>query len=136
MQKTRFGLSANSFAALAFLAGIVSPLITLVMAGAVLLTEENDWLKRMVWKALAFVILMSMAAYSIEMINTALDSINGLLSYVDASFDASKVKIFVNLCASIVRVLEVIFLILFAKKAYAGQYVKLPVGDNIVEKNV
>ena len=135
MNKTKFGLSANAYAGLAFLAGIISPLITLIMAGAVLLTEDNDWLKRMVLKAVTVVIIIGIASFSIDMINTALNCINGLLSYVDATFQTAKVMTFISLCADIIRVLEVIFLLIFAKKAFAGQYVKLPFGDGIVEKN-
>lgn len=136
MNKTRFGLSANAYAGLTFLAGIIDPLITLIMAGAVLLVEDNDWLKRMVLKAVTFVIIVGVSIFAVRMINTALDCINGLLYYVDATFETTKVKNFISLCAEILRVLEVIFLVLFAKKAFAGQYVKLPVGDGIVEKNV
>lgn len=136
MNKTRFGLSANAYAGLTFLAGIINPFITLIMAGAVLLVEDNDWLKRVVLKAVTFVILVGVSIFTVQMINTALDCINGLLYYVDATFEATKVKNFIALCAEILRVLEVIFLIIFAKKAFAGQYVKLPVGDGIVEKNV
>lgn len=136
MNKTRFGLGANAYAGLTFLAGIINPFITLIMAGAVLLVEDNDWLKRMVLKAVTFVILVGVSIFAVQMINTALDCINGLLYYVDATFETTKVKNFIALCAEILRVLEVIFLIIFAKKAFAGQYVKLPVGDGIVEKNV
>ncbi|MBQ7120026.1 MAG: hypothetical protein IJO09_07405 [Oscillospiraceae bacterium] len=154
MQKTRFGISAQAYAGLAFLSGIISPIITLVMTGAALIVEENDWLKRMVLKAFTFVLFMGVAetvlgdlslirvgksSFEVSaaggLVAGIIDALNGLLSYVDSGFNAEKVKGFFGLLGSIVGVLKVIFLIIFAKKAFAGQYVKLPVVDGVIEKN-
>ncbi len=167
MNKTRFGLSANAYAGLTFLSMLISPIITLVMVGAVLLTEDNDWLKRMVLKALTFAILTQVAiailgtvsvsdgyikqfldadvkdweitsvlSYKGGFFGSIIDSLNGLLCYVNTGFDASAIKCFFGLLGTIVQVVSAIFVIIFAKKAFAGQYVKLPVCDAIVEKNV
>ena len=166
MNKTRFGLSANAYAGLTFLSMLVSPIITLVMVGAVLLTEDNDWLKRMALKALVFAILVEVAVAilgtvsvsdgAIEnakkgyssweitnilncntgLLGAVIDSLNGLLCYVESGFNAAGIKCFFGLLGTIVKVVQAIFVILFAKKAFAGQYVKLPVCDGIVEKNV
>ena len=151
MNKTRFGLSANAYAGLTFLAGIISPLLAVIMAGAVLLTDENDWLKRMVLKAAAFVVIMGVTemvlgtmSFDLKgnvtanngLVADAFKALNGLLSYMDEDLDVSKVVGFFGLLGTIVNILKVIFLMIFAKKAFAGQYVKLPVVDGIVEKNV
>ncbi|MBE6911045.1 MAG: hypothetical protein E7473_00800 [Ruminococcaceae bacterium] len=151
MQKTRFGISAQAYAGLAFLSGIISPIITLVMTGAALIVEENDWLKRMVLKAFAFVLIMGVAeivlgkmSFNLKgditaesgLVTEAFKALLGLLSYMDESLDVSKIAGFFGLLGTIVYILKVIFLMIFAKKAFAGQYVKLPVVDGIVEKNV
>ena len=181
MNKTRFGLSANAYAGLTFLSMLVSPIITLAMVGAVLLTEDNDWLKRMALKALVLAVLVEVAVailgtvsvndgtidaaksaddyakmareygeYSSDsawkitsilncetgLLGKVIDSLNGLLCYVNTGFNAAGIKCFFGLLGTIVKVVQAIFVILFAKKAFAGQYVKLPVCDGIVEKNV
>ena len=157
MQKTGFGISANAYAGLTFLAGLISPPLTVIMAGAVLLTEDNDWLKRMVLKAVAFIVFMGVAeivlgTMSISeyagyaghvgitanggLVADGFKALNGLLSYMDENLDAHKIAGFFGLLGTIVGILKVIFVLIFAKKAFAGQYVKLPVVDGVIEKNV
>ena len=52
MQKTRLGISVGMLGAAVYLTGLFSGyLVALLMAGYVLLCEENGWLKRSVIKA-------------------------------------------------------------------------------------
>ena len=52
MQKTRLGISVGMLGAAVYLTGLFSGyLVAILMAGYVLLCEENGWLKRSVIKA-------------------------------------------------------------------------------------
>lgn len=59
MEKTKLGISIGLLGAGMYFAGLAGALPALLLAGYVLLREENSWLKRMAVKAAAIVLLMA-----------------------------------------------------------------------------
>lgn len=57
MQKTRMGISVGLMGAATYLCGLFGGLmVTVVIAGYILLFEENAWLKRAAVKSVALVV--------------------------------------------------------------------------------
>lgn len=59
MEKTKLGISAGLLGAGLYFSGLTGTLAVIVLAGYVLLREENPWLRRTAVKAVSIVLLMS-----------------------------------------------------------------------------
>ena len=136
MNKTKLGLSANLYAAIVFLAGLFGITPLFLADGAVLMIEENEWLKRMAVKAVIFVISMSVINIVIYWIPNAIGIINDIVTLFDEPFSTGKFNTFIDLLTDIVDILESIGLVFFAYQAYHGKYASVPMANKIVEKNM
>lgn len=136
MNKTKLGLTANAYAALVFLAGLFGLTPLFLIAGAALIMEENEWLKRMAVKAVIFVVSMAVINVIIGWIPDAITIVNNIVTLFDEPFSTGKFNTFINLLTNIVNILESIGLVLFAYQAYQGKYASVPLANKIVDKNM
>ena len=73
MQKTRLGISVGMLGAAIYLTGLFSGyVVAVLMAGYVLLFEENSWLRRSAVKAVSLMVFFSFITVLINLIPNAI----------------------------------------------------------------
>jgi len=136
MNKTKLGISPKAYAALTFIAGLGGILPVLLMAGVVLLIEDNDWLKRTVAKAAAFLLIVSLVLAFIGCFDYIFVILGNILSIFDASYNFSTLNEIISLFENIIYFGTDICLIMFAFAAGSGKYVQIPVIDTFIDGNM
>lgn len=80
MQKTKLGVSVAVLGAAMYFTGLFSGyIVAVVLAGYILLMEENEWLKKTAVKAVALMIAFSL-------LSTLLGLIPGVINFIDSIF--------------------------------------------------
>ena len=79
MNKTKLGISANAYAALVFASGLLGIIPAIILTGAVLILEDNEWLKRMAVKAVAFIVVINIFHVVLMLLPNFLDMLKNLL---------------------------------------------------------
>ena len=119
MQKTKLGVSVAVLGAAMYLLGLVGGYIpTLLMAGYVLLFEENSWLKKAAVKVLAVMLCFSFAGVVLGLLPSAVGVLNATLGVFG------------------VGGIQSVLLILLTIKALTQGTVAVPVVDELVDKAV
>lgn len=135
MQKTKLGVKIGTLSAVVYFTAIFGGMIPLfLLVGYILLNEENDWLKRVCYKAVAIVIVSTLLINLISLIPSALSIIASFVSLFEGYFSYSVVSSIVNILMSIVNFVVDILLLVLGIKAYKMQDVKVTKLDKIVEE--
>lgn len=135
MQKTRLGISVGMFGAAIYLTGLFSGyVVAVLMAGYVLLFEENSWLKRSAVKAVSLMVFFSFITVLINLIPNAISCINYVASMFGGSFYAVFVSNLISALTSIIDIIEKILLIGLGVKALNQGTITVPVVDKLVSK--
>lgn len=135
MQKTKLGVKIGTLSAVVYFTAIFGGMIPLfLLVGYILLNEENDWLKRVCYKAVAIVIVSTLLINLIGLIPSALNIISSFVSLFNGYFSYSVVSSIVNILMSIVNFVVDILLLALGIKAYKMQDVKVAKLDKMVEE--
>ena len=136
MQKSKLGISVGLLGALiCFSALFGGYLATIVLAGYVLLAEENQWLKRTGVKAVILMVLFSLASALIGFIPDTFGLINDVvLIFSDDPVSLQIVSRIVELLSDILYFAEKVIFIIFGIKALGQKPLYIPVVDNFVSK--
>lgn len=135
MQKTKLGVSVAVLGAAVYFAGLFSGYtITIIMAGYILLMEENVWLKKSAVKSVALMIAFSALSVLLGLIPDAVGVIDDIVGIFGGSFYISVLtNIFYMLRSALSLLQKVLFLILGLKALNQGT-IKVPVIDKLVDK--
>ena len=140
MQNTKLGISAGLIGAVLFLMGLVEGYIPLLLiAGYVLIAEDNVWLKRTSVKAIVVTFLFSILYILIDLLPDFLDLINDFMALFDESLSNKAFEILRELITffrSSVSLLKVVFFILLIIKALKNATIIIPPIDNFVNKHI
>lgn len=135
MQKTKLGITVGLLGAAIYLFALVSPIGLVIIAGYVLLFEENLWLKRTAVKAAAILLLFGILTSGVGM----LDSLLNIFSYLIGWFGKSiTLKLPLNLREILFHVLSLAergLYIILGLFALTQGTVKIGVIDNLVSKH-
>lgn len=134
MQKTKLGLSIGMLSTVIYLVALFggyTPLLLLV--GYVLLFEQNDWLKRVCFKAVAVLFAFSVATTFISLLPEAIGVIADLASIFGGYFSYSVVSSIVSALISALSIVKVILLLMLALKAYKIRDVKFTKIDTLID---
>lgn len=135
MQKTRLGISVGMVGAAIYLAGLFSGyVVAILIAGYVLLFEENSWLRRSAVKAVTLMLFFSFITVLINLIPNAISCINYVFSMFGDSFHAVFVSNLVSALTSIIDIIEKILFIGLGVKALNQGTISVPVVDKLVSK--
>ena len=135
MQKTRLGISVGMLGAAIYLTGLFSGyVVAVLMAGYVLLFEENSWLRRSAVKAVSLMVFFSFITVLINLIPNAISSINYIASMFGSSFYAVFITNLVSAVTSIIDIIEKLLFIGLGVKALNQGTITAPVVDNQVSK--
>ena len=116
MQKTRMGITVGLLGAAIYFAGIFGGyIIMIIMAGYVLLFEENAWLKRTAVKAVSLMMFFSFIMILINLIPDAMNCIGYIASMFGGNFYIGFIS---NLASAVISVIGIIEKVLFILHAF------------------
>lgn len=136
MQKTKIGLSVGIVAAFAYLLGLAGGYIALILiAGYVLLKEEDNWLKYSVVKAIAVAAVFDVFIYILNIIPDVLDWIYSCISLGHGFFDYAAVTSVFSILTSALRIVKTIIFIILIFSALKQNTINVPIVDDLITKN-
>jgi len=143
MQKTKLGLTVGALGAVTFLACLTNSFIVVALiAGYVLLCEENPWLKKMAVKAVGVVLAFAFLAAVIGLLPEIFNLIVRLVQVFDPSFYAkdglADIMEFLNRLVSFLNTAldftQIVIIVLLAIKAFNQATIRVPVIDSFISK--
>lgn len=135
MQKTKLGVSVGILGAcIYFLALFGSYTPTILLAGYVLLREENEWLKKCAVKAVAVMITISVAINVFELIPDVIFWINSIFATIGLGFGYSFITSVIGVFTGGLSIVKTCVLLLLGLTALNQGTIKVPVVDKMIEK--
>jgi uncharacterized membrane protein YesL len=109
-------------------------IITVLLAGYVLLFESNEWLRKAVVKAVAVMILFSFMSAVINLIPNVIGFINDFASMFGGSFYITFLSNLINAIDDVLFIIEKLLLLVLGVKALNQGSIPVPVIDNLINK--
>ncbi len=135
MKKTRLGISVGLLGAAIYFMGLFSGyLVAAILAGYVLLFEENEWLKKSALKAVALMVFFSFLTVVIGLIPNAISFIDDIFSIFGGDFQIEFLSNLVNAVISAIDIVEKILFIILGFKALRQGTISIPVVDKLIDK--
>lgn len=135
--KTKLGISTAMFAAGAYLLGLFSGyLVMLLITGYVLICESDEWLKKAVVKGLVVMLTFSLISAIIGLIPNAINIVDDLFNIFGGNFSIAFLSRTVNFVNTVLSVFEKLLMLGFAFLALDGKTIKLPVIDDFMGKHM
>lgn len=135
MQKTKLGISVGLFGAALYLLGLFSGyLIAVLMAGYVLLFEENGWLRRTAVKAIAVKVAFSFLSVGISLIPNAISIVNGIILALGGEYILTVVLNLVNIVVLAVNMTETVLFFCLGLKALNQRTIVIPAIDALIDR--
>lgn len=135
MQKTRLGITVGALGAITYFAGIFSGyLVAIILAGYVLLFEENAWLRRTVVKAIVLMAFFSMIIATLNLIPDFLGIIGNIVAVFNGYFALVKVNQIISVFTSGISFAEKILFMGLGMKALGQGTIVIPFIDSMVSK--
>lgn len=137
MQKTKLGITVGALGAITYFAGFFSGyLVAIVLAGYVLLFEENAWLKRSVVKAIVLMTFFSVLVAIINLIPDVIGFIANIASVFNGHFAIAKVSQIITVLVSGINIFEKVLFLGLGIKALSQGTIVIPFIDTKVSKYI
>ncbi len=135
MQKTKLGVSVGLLGAAAYFSSLFAGYVALfLIAGYVLLFEENEWLKKTAVKAVALTMAISVVVTAIGLIPDCLNCISNFLGIFNVYVSLSIVTSIISVVVQIINILENVLFLILGLKALNQGTITIPVVDNLINK--
>lgn len=135
MQKTKLGITVGALGAITYFTGFFSGyLVAIILAGYVLLFEENAWLKRSVVKAIVLMAFFSIVRTILNLIPDAIDIISDIVLIFNGSFALIKVSQIISALLGIINIIEKVLFLGLGFKALSQGTIVIPFIDSKVSK--
>lgn len=141
--KTKLGIGIGIASCLAYLAGFFGGYIVLVLvAGYVLLCEDNDFLRNAAVKALGVALLFSILPVLLGFIPDVFGLVDNVMSifgsterfsYYAVPLKISSIIVFID---NVLAILRKVVMLLLALKALKLQTIKIPIVDDLINRFV
>lgn len=135
MQKTRLGITVGALGAITYFTGFFSGyLVAIILAGYVLLFEENAWLKRSVVKAIVLMTFFSIVRAIMNLVPDAIEIISNIVLIFNGNFALIKVNQIISALVNIISIIEKILFLGLGFKALSQGTIVIPFIDSKVSK--
>lgn len=135
MQKTKLGISVGLLGAAIYFTGLFSGyLVAVVLAGYVLLCEDNQWLRKSAVKAISVMIAFSFLITVVNLIPNAISVIDSIVSMFGGNFYLAFISNLVNAVVAALNIIEKLVLLGLGVKALNQGTITVPVVDNLINK--
>lgn len=135
MQKTKLGVSVGLLGAAIYFSGLVNMLLLFLLAGYVLLFEENEWLRRAAVKAAAIVIGFALVSVLIGTLDNVFAFFNVLIGWMGTSFKLGYPLGIDTLLRNLCSFAENVILLLLGYSALSLGSIRIDFFDKIVNKH-
>ena len=134
MEKSKLGISVCLLSALTFLTGYLGLTALLLVAGYILLREENASLKKNAVGTIVLYLAFAALSLCIGLLDNVFDLFN-VNGWMYGSFAYSITNGFISVLNTLVYIAEKVVFGLLALFALLGKEVKIPVIDKFLEKH-
>lgn len=135
MQKTRLGVGVGLVAAAMYFIGLFGGyLAAIVLAGYVLLFEEDEWLKKTVVKVVALMVLFSILTGIINLIPDVMDCLSNFIKGFYGFLVIGVLSRTTTLAVIILDVIRTLLFIVLGFKALRQKTITIPLVDKLVDK--
>lgn len=135
MQKTRLGITVGLMGAALYFSGLFGGyVITIILAGYVLLCEENAWLKKAAVKTVAIMMGFSLLTSLIYLIPNAIGLIDSVLNIFGGNFYLAFISNIIDVVDNVLGLAEKLLLIILGLKAFNQGNISVPVIDKLINK--
>lgn len=134
--KTKLGISAGLLGAAIYFAALLggyTPVI--LLAGYVLLFEDNEWLKKSAVKAVALMISIGFMINVIGLIPDLLSWISSLVSVFKGSFNYGIVSSIISAITKAIDIVRTCLFLILGVKALNQGSIAVPFVDKIINKH-
>ncbi|AEV70481.1 hypothetical protein [Acetivibrio clariflavus] len=135
MEKTKLDISVGLLGAILYFSGLINFLVLVILAGYVLLFENNAWLRKSAVKAVVIVIAFSVASIIIGISNSIFDILNTPLSWFRIPFRISWPLSIDSIVLRALDIIEKVVLLVLGFKAFSQGSMNLGPIDNIIDRN-
>ena len=137
MQKTKLGISVGLVGAILYLCGYFSGyLATLLIAGYVLLFEENTWLKKTSVRAVILMIGFSVLYALLGLIPDLISLVNSVFNVFGGHFGISFVTNIINVFRNLLDLFKLVVFLLLGASAPAQKDIRIPGLDDLIDKHM
>ena len=135
MQKSKLGISVALIGAALYFSGLFSGyLAIIVLAGYVLLMEENVWLKKTAVKSVALLMCFSLVLAVVGLIPSLVNFIDDILNIFGGSFSIRFLTNIINMLRSGINLIQTVLFLILGLKALNQGTIPVPMIDKMVDK--
>lgn len=134
MQKTKLGISVGLLGAALYFLGLVNTVALFLLAGYVLLFEENEWLRRAAVRAAVIVVGFGLIFTLIGTLENVFAFFNVFISWTGSSFQLAYPLRIDELLKNACSFVENVLLLLLGISAFSMGSVKISLFDKIINK--
>lgn len=135
MQKTKLGISVGLLGAALYFLGLFSGyLATILVAGYVLLCENDEWLKKTAVKSVAVLMAFSFVSAVITLIPNAINFVDSVFSVFGGDFHIYFVTNVINVITTALSILQKLLLLGLGLLAFKQETIPVPVIDGLINK--
>lgn len=137
MQKTKLGVSVGVVGAAAYFMGYFSGYtVALLLAGYILLFEDNLWLKKTVVKAVALMVIFSFTSAIVSFVPNILGFVGDVAYIFGASFSIDLLYLIANAVDSAINITEKALFLLLGVKALGQRTIGISFVDDLIDKSM
>ena len=137
MQKTKLGITVGLMGAAVYFMGLFGGYIaTVVLAGYILLFEENAWLKKAAVKSVAIMMAFSLISVLIHLIPNAIGFIDSICNLFNGNFHIIFISKIINILESVITIAERVLFLVLGFKAFNQGNISVPVIDKVINKHM
>lgn len=109
-------------------------LVAAVLAGYVLLFEENSWLRKSAVKAVPVMAVFSLLITVLNLVPNAISFVDNVVSIFGGSFDAAFLSNLISAAVAALNIIEKLLMIGLGVKALNQGTIAVPVVDKLINK--
>lgn len=133
--KTKIGISVGLLGAAVYFAALFGGYVpAIILAGYILLREDNEWLRKSAVKAVALMMLISFVITLIALIPDLLSWISSLVAVFKGTFNYGIVSSIISLITKAIDIVRTCLFLMLGTKALNQGTVAVPVVDKIINK--
>lgn len=133
--KTKIGISVGLLGAAVYFAALFGGYVpAIILAGYILLREDNEWLRKSAVKAVALMMLISFVITLIALIPDLLSWISSLVAVFKGTFNYGIVGSIVSLITKAIDIVRTCLFLMLGTKALNQGTVAVPFVDKIINK--
>ena len=133
MEKTKIGVPVGLFGAGMYFMGLINIIPLVVMAGYVLIREENEWLRKAAVKALAVVLAFTVLSSLMGLVTGSTGFIDDIMLFGDATFQfPERFYAIFRLIGSALSLIQTFLLLMLGFKALKQADVAIAPIDKVI----